>query len=242
MEPQPEHEPSVLPRHVAIIMDGNGRWAAARGLPRALGHRAGVEVVRSTVEASVDLGIEYLTLFGFSSENWNRSAREVSELMALLRSYLSREIAELHTRNICIRVIGERWRLPKDLVSLIAYSENLTRQNTRLTLTLALSYGGRQAIVHAARRLGEKLLDGVIAIEDIDEATLRDQLETDGVPDPDLLIRTSGEKRISNFMLWECAYSEMVFLDSYWPDFTRADFTAAIAEFGRRDRRFGVAI
>ena len=239
MDPQLAHGSTTVPRHVAIIMDGNGRWARARGLPRAIGHKFGAETVRKTVEAAVDLGIEYLTLFGFSSENWNRPLGEVSDLMGLLRRYLSKEMAELHAQGVRIRVIGERERLDGEIVSLIEQSEKLTENNVTLNLTLALSYGGRNAIALAARRLAEQVKAGVLESDMIGEEQFRSQLETVKLPDPDLLIRTSGEKRISNFMLWECAYSEFVFIDTLWPDFSREQLGDAIAEFGRRNRRYG---
>ncbi len=241
MGPQFPNESTMAPRHVAIIMDGNGRWAQARGLPRIAGHRSGAEAVRRIVKAAVELGISYLTLFGFSSENWSRPVSEVTDLMSLLRRYLSKEIAELHARQVRLRVIGERQRLSDDINNLISESEKLTRHNEQLTLTLALSYGGRRSIALATRQLAQQVCDGGIGLEDIDEGILQRQLETSDMPDPDLVIRTSGEQRLSNFMLWECAYSEFIFLDMYWPDFTGADLAAAIDEFGRRDRRFGAA-
>ncbi len=242
MDPQIAHGSTTVPRHVAIIMDGNGRWASARGLPRAIGHKYGAETVRKTVEASIDLGIEYLTLFGFSSENWNRPLGEVSDLMGLLRRYLSKEMAELQAQGVRIRIIGERERLEPDIVSLIEQSEKLTEGNTTLNLTLALSYGGRSAIALAARRIAEQVRSGLLKPDMIGEEQFERHLETVDLPDPDLLIRTSGEKRISNFMLWECAYSEFVFLDTLWPDFSRDQLAEAIAEFGRRNRRYGSAV
>jgi undecaprenyl diphosphate synthase len=235
MDPQIAHGSTTVPRHVAIIMDGNGRWASARGLPRAIGHKYGAETVRKTVEASIDLGIEYLTLFGFSSENWNRPLGEVSDLMGLLRRYLSKEMAELQAQGVRIRIIGERERLEPDIVSLIEQSEKLTEGNTTLNLTLALSYGGRSAIALAARRIAEQVRSGLLKPDMIGEEQFERHLETVDLPDPDLLIRTSGEKRISNFMLWECAYSEFVFLDTLWPDFSRDQLAEAIEEFGRRN-------
>jgi len=242
MDPQIAHGSTTVPRYVAIIMDGNGRWARARGLPRAVGHKYGAETVRKTVEAAIDLGVEYLTLFGFSSENWNRPMGEVSDLMGLLRRYLSKEMAELHAKGVRIRVIGERERLDGDIVSLIEQSEKLTQNNVTLNLTLALSYGGRSAIALAARRIAEQVQAGTLSPEMIGEEKVRASLETVDLPDPDLLIRTSGEQRISNFMLWECAYSEFVFIDTLWPDFSREQFADAIAEFGRRNRRYGSAV
>lgn len=242
MDPQIAHGSTTVPRHVAIIMDGNGRWARARSLARAVGHKYGAETVRKTVEAAIELGVEYLTLFGFSSENWNRPMGEVSDLMGLLRRYLSKEMAELHAKGVRIRVIGERERLETDIVSLIEQSEQLTRSNTTLNLTLALSYGGRSSIALAARRIAEQVQAGTLRAEAVGEGAVRANLETGDLPDPDLLIRTSGEQRISNFMLWECAYSEFVFLDTLWPDFSRDQFAEAIVEFGRRNRRYGSAV
>jgi undecaprenyl diphosphate synthase len=242
MDPQFAHGSTTVPRHVAIIMDGNGRWARARGLPRAMGHKYGTETVRETIEASIDLGIEYLTLFGFSSENWKRPLGEISDLMGLLRRYLSKEMADLHGKGVRIRVIGERERLDGDIVSLIEQSEKLTENNATLNLTLALSYGGRNAITQAAKRLAEQVKAGTLDPDMIGDEHFRSHLETVEIPDPDLLIRTSGEKRISNFMLWECAYSEFVFIDTLWPDFSREQLGDAIAEFARRNRRYGSSV
>jgi undecaprenyl diphosphate synthase len=241
LEAQPAPAPDKLPTHVAIIMDGNGRWARARGLPRAAGHRQGAEAVRRTVRAAGEIGIGYLTLFGFSSENWKRPFAEVDDLMGLLRLYLRREIAELHANNVRLRVIGDRNRLSTDIVSLIENGEAHTRDNTGLTLVLALSYGGRAEIALAARRIAEEVASGRLAPERIDEACVSEHLGTAGIPDPDLLIRTSGEQRISNFLLWQSAYAELVFLDTLWPDFDRAQLEAAVREFGRRERRYGTS-
>ncbi|MGQ9371406.1 isoprenyl transferase [Azospirillum sp. A39] len=227
------------PVHVAIIMDGNGRWAKARGLPRTAGHRKGVDAVRRTVEAARELGLGYLTIFSFSSENWRRPDDEVSELMGLLRYYLRSEIAELHKAGVRLRVIGDRRRLAPDIVRLIDNAESLTRGNTALTLVVALSYGSRQEIVQAARRLAEDAAAGRIDACAIDEAALSARLFTHDIPDPDLIVRTSGEKRLSNFLLWQSAYAELVFVDTLWPDFTKHDLEVAIEEFHRRERRFG---
>ena len=232
----------TVPRHVAIIMDGNGRWARARGLPRAIGHKYGAERVRETVECVMELGVRHLTLFGFSSENWKRPAEEVADLMGLLKRYLSKEMAELHARGVRVRVIGERHRLPADIGLLIARSERLTGHNSGLDLTLALSYGGRRSIAAAARELAHGARAGTVDPDCIDESLFASRLETAGLPEPDLLIRTSGEMRISNFMLWECAYSEFVFTEVLWPDFSRDTLMQAIAEFGRRERRYGAAV
>jgi undecaprenyl diphosphate synthase len=227
------------PRHVAIIMDGNGRWAKARGLPRVAGHRRGAEAVRRTVMASAELGIEYLTLFGFSSENWKRPAAEIDDLMGLLRHYLRGEIAELHKNRVKLRVIGRRERLSSDIVQLIANGEALTRDNPGLQLTIALSYGGRDEIALAARVLAEKAVAGSIRPEDIEESFFAQRLFTADLPDPDLLIRTSGEKRISNFLLWQSAYAELVFTETLWPDFAKEHLEAAVQDFHGRERRYG---
>lgn len=227
------------PRHVAIIMDGNGRWAKRRGLPRVAGHRQGVEAVRRAVETAGTMGISYLTLFGFSSENWRRPQGEVRDLMGLLKRYLKSEIAELHGKNIRFRVIGERAHLDNDIRALLDDAERMTEGNTKLTLTLALSYGGRAEIADAARRIAQSAKLGLLQPEAVDESLLESYLWTVGIPDPDLLIRTSGEQRISNFLLWQCAYTEFFYTDIFWPDFDQAVFESAVDEFRRRDRRFG---
>jgi undecaprenyl diphosphate synthase len=232
----------IVPRHVAIIMDGNGRWAQARGLPRIAGHRRGAEAVRRTLSAAADLGIPYLTLFGFSSENWKRPLAEVDDLMGLLRHYLRGEIAELHRNNVRLRVIGDRDRLAHDIVTLITNAEALTRDNSGVNLTIALSYGGRAEIIAAMRAMAEKAVNGALRPEAIDEAAVSRHLFTADIPDPDLLIRTSGEQRISNFLLWQCAYSELVFTKTLWPDFGREDLEEAIADYGCRERRYGASI
>jgi undecaprenyl diphosphate synthase len=232
----------ALPRHVAIIMDGNGRWAQARGLPRIAGHRRGAEAVRRSVAAAGELGIPYLTLFGFSSENWKRPSGEIQDLMALLRHYLRAEIAELHRNGVRLKVIGERRRLSPDIVGMIEHAERLTAENRAVTLTVALSYGGRAELVAAVRRIAAQVGAGALAVEAIDEACLARHLFTADMPDPDLLIRTSGEQRISNFLLWQCAYSELVFTDTMWPDFGKPDLERAIEEFCGRDRRYGVSL
>lgn len=240
--PAPAPEASTKPRHVAIIMDGNGRWAASRGLPRTQGHRRGADAVRRAVEAAVELGIEYLTLFGFSSENWRRPAEEVTDLMGLLRRYLQSEIAELHKEGVRLRVVGDRARLAPDIVRLIEEAEARTAENTRIGLTIALSYGGRQEIADTARRIAEDVAAGRLSPAAIDERAFESRLLTAGIPDPDLLIRTSGEQRISNFMLWQLAYSELVFVDTYWPDFAKADLEAALRDYQNRERRYGSAV
>ncbi len=230
------------PAHIAIIMDGNGRWARARGLPRTAGHRQGAEAVRRTVAGAIELGVSHLTLYSFSSENWKRPAGEVEDLMGLLRRYLQAEIAELHRKRIRLSVIGDRERLPVDIVRLITDAEALTENMTRLHLIIAISYGGRQDIAAAVRRLAEEVREGRLLPEEIDGARLGQALSTQGIPDPDLVIRTSGERRISNFLLWESAYSELVFVDKLWPDFGKEDLANAIREFQHRDRRYGAAV
>jgi undecaprenyl diphosphate synthase len=230
------------PRHVAIIMDGNGRWAVSRGLPRTAGHHRGAEAVRRTVIGAAELGIAYLTLFGFSSENWKRPPTEVDDLMGLLRLYLRSEIAELHRNGVRVKVIGDRERLSRELVKMIAGAEEMTAGNRTLQLTVALSYGGRSEIAGAARRIAERVRAGEVDPAAVDEAMFEAHLLTAGMPDPDLVIRTSGEKRLSNFLLWQTAYSELVFIDRLWPDFTKQDLEEAIREFRSRDRRYGATI
>lgn len=242
MEPAASHaEPLPPPAHVAIIMDGNGRWAKARGLPRTAGHKRGAEAVRRTVESAREMGISYLTLYAFSAENWKRPTSEVTDLMGLLRLYLRNEVRTLDRNGIRLRVIGDRSRLGADIISLIEESEARTAGNTAMTLTLALSYGGRQEIAEAARRVARDVAEGRLAPEDVDEAALAARLFTAGMPDPDLVIRTSGEKRISNFLLWQSAYAELVFLDVLWPDFGRDELESAIRDFQGRERRYGAA-
>ncbi len=235
-------EPRAVPKHVAIIMDGNGRWAKSRGLPRVAGHKRGADAVRRAVKTAGELGVRYLTLFGFSSENWKRPLDEITDLMALLRNYLRSEIAELHKQGVRVRVIGDRARLAPDIVTLIEQAERTTEANTNLDFIIALSYGARAEIARAARALAHAAKAGEIDPETIGEADIAKYLYTSDIPDPDLLVRTSGEKRISNFLLWQAAYTEFVFLDVLWPDFDRAHFEAAIAEFGKRDRRYGAIV
>jgi undecaprenyl diphosphate synthase len=231
--------PKPTPVHVAIVMDGNGRWARARGLPRAAGHRQGAEALRRTIQGAGELGIRYLTVFGFSSENWNRPAIEVQDLMGLMRHYLRSEIADLHAKGARIRVIGERRRFESDIVALIENAEALTRDNTSLNLTLAISYGGRDEILAAARALALDAAAGRLDPAAIDSAAFSRRLFTADLPDPDVFIRTSGEKRLSNFLLWQSAYAELVFVDKYWPDFGKSDLEDAVREFQSRERRYG---
>ena len=231
-----------LPQHIAVIMDGNGRWAHARGKPRTAGHRQGAEAVRRVVERVGELGVPYLTVFGFSAENWKRPAGEIEDLMWLLRRYLQSEVAELHKNDVRFQVIGDRSRLTADLQRLLADSEASTADNRRLTFTLALNYGGRQDIVAAAQQLAREAAAGRLDAEEIDAERFAGALSTAGMPDPDMLIRTSGEQRISNFLLWQCAYAEMVFLDKLWPDMGKDDVSRAVAEYQRRERRYGAAV
>jgi undecaprenyl diphosphate synthase len=226
-------------RHIAIIMDGNGRWAAERGLPRTEGHRQGVEAVRRTVKAALELGITHLTLFSFSSENWSRPQQEIQHLFGLLRRFVRRDLADLHKNGVKIRVIGARAGLDADVLRLIDDAVALTKDNTVLQLTIAFNYGARDEIARAARRIAEEVAEGALAPSEVTPECFGDHLDTAGVPDPDLLIRTSGELRLSNFLLWQLAYSEFVFVDAYWPDFSRETIEAAIAEYQRRSRRFG---
>jgi undecaprenyl diphosphate synthase len=228
-----------VPRHVAIIMDGNGRWAAARGLPRTEGHRRGVEALRATVRAAGELGIQVLTIFSFSAENWSRPPAEVRDLMGLLKLFIRHDLAELHQNNVRVRVIGEREELSPDIRRLLEEAEELTRDNDGLILVVAFNYGGRQEIARAARRLAADVVAGKLTLEAITAEALAGRLDAADLPDPDVVIRTSGEQRLSNFLLWQSAYSELVFVPAYWPDFDRATLEGAIAEYRRRERRFG---
>lgn len=225
--------------HVAIIMDGNGRWAKAQGKPRTMGHKAGIEALRRTLEAARELPISHLTLYSFSTENWSRPESEVTELMGLLRFYLKNEFKTLHKNNVRLRVIGDRTLLDQDIVTMIEAAEVKTKDNTALTLTLALSYGGRQEITHAVKAIAAKVKVGDINPSAIDESVIGDHLYTYDLPDPDLVIRTSGEIRTSNFLVWQSAYAEYVFQDVLWPDFSGEHLTAALDEFKMRERRFG---
>ncbi len=228
------------PTHVAIIMDGNGRWAAGRHLPRVAGHREGAKAVRRTIEAAIRQGVGWLTLYAFSSENWRRPAAEVSDLTGLLRHYVKAELTELAANGVRLRVIGDRGRFAPDIQASLVSAELTTADNTRLNLTVALSYGARAEIAAAARALAEAAASGRLDPAKVDEAALAGGLATVGIPDPDLVIRTSGEQRLSNFLLWQAAYAELVFLDVLWPDFGPEHFDAALAEYARRERRFGV--
>ncbi len=229
-----------LPKHLAIIMDGNGRWAQERHLPRMVGHQKGVEAVRNVVEECRSAGISYLTLYAFSSENWGRPAEEVSALMGLLARYLRKELKSLLTQKIRLKVIGEIDRLPGNIREILSEVSNQTKDKTSMTLTLALSYGSRDEMLRACRALAQGVSDGTFTSDMIDEQLFSSQLDTVGMPDPDLLIRTSGEMRISNFLLWQMAYTELYFCEVYWPDFTKEVLNVALTEFGQRKRRFGL--
>lgn len=230
---------SQLPKHIAIIMDGNGRWAKKRGLTRSFGHRKGLEALRTTVENSAELGIQYLTVFGFSTENWKRSSDEIAELMGLLRFYLKNELQALHSKGAKLRVIGDRDRLADDIIKLIENAEQVTASNERINVTIALSYGARSEIVAASQKLARKVALGELKPEDINEELFDSCLMTSELPPLDLLIRTSGELRISNFLLWQAAYSEMVFTDTLWPDFDKNCLMQALNDYSNRQRRFG---
>jgi undecaprenyl diphosphate synthase len=227
------------PVHVAVIMDGNGRWAAARRLPRIAGHREGARAVRRTIEAAIRQGVAWLTIYAFSSENWRRPADEVLDLTGLLRQYLRTEIAELKANGVRLRFIGDRYRFDDGIQSDLRAAERDTMPNSRLNLTIALSYGSRAEIVEAARAAAEAVRDGLLDPGKLDERIFSGFLFTAGMPDPDLIVRTSGERRLSNFLLWQSAYAELVFLDVLWPDFKAEHFAAALAEYSRRERRFG---
>lgn len=248
MSVSPDHTPHTvsadgssgnLPRHVAFIMDGNGRWATARSLPRTEGHRQGLETLRSVIRHSGRVGIEVVTIYSFSSENWSRPEAEVSFLMGLLRRFVQRDLSELHKSNVRIRIIGNRADLEPGILALLNEAEDLTKENTGLNLVVAFNYGSRAEIVRAAQSLAEKVAKGELQAGDISEIALTEAMDTAGLPDPDLIIRTSGEMRLSNFLLWQAAYSEFYFCDKNWPEFSEADFDKALACFGSRQRRYG---
>ena len=230
---------SAVPRHVAIIMDGNGRWAKARGLPRIAGHRQGAEAARKVLRAAGEAGVECLTLYAFSSENWRRPEEEINDLMGLLRLYIGRELDALHAEGICLKIIGDYRAFQDDVVTLIEGAVAKTAANRRMTLVIALNYGSRGELVRAARRLAQLAVAGKLDPESIDEPAVEAVLDTVGLPPLDLLIRTSGEHRLSNFLLWQAAYAELVFVDTLWPDFDGAALRAALAQFAGRERRFG---
>lgn len=227
------------PRHVAIIMDGNGRWASRRGLPRSAGHRQGVEALRQIVRKAGEMGIEILTLYAFSAENWSRPALEVAFLMELLRRFIRTDVAELHAAGVRIMVIGARTGLDAGIVTMLEEAEALTRENAGLRLVIAFNYGSRQEITRAVQAIARKVAEGKIDPDDVTPAVISNHLDTGGLPDPDLLIRTGGEQRLSNYLLWQCAYTEFVFIPEFWPEFTPELFQAAVASFRLRDRRFG---
>jgi undecaprenyl diphosphate synthase len=229
----------MTPEHVAIIMDGNGRWAKARGLPRVAGHRAGVDALRETVRAAGDMGISWLTVYAFSSENWSRPKSEISDLMGLLKLFIRRDLAELHQNGVRVKVIGERAGLQSDIKALLEEAESLTSENSAMTLVVAFNYGGRDEIVRAARRIAAAVSSGEVNSEAVTPDLFAACLDTVGIPDPDLVIRTSGELRLSNFLLWQAAYSELLFLPCYWPDFTRQHLVEALTQYAARERRFG---
>ncbi|MEM5584996.1 isoprenyl transferase [Roseibium sp. AS2] len=237
--PSAEAGASKPPRHVALIMDGNGRWAAARGLPRTEGHRQGLVALRKVIRHAAKIGVDVITIYSFSSENWSRPETEVSFLMGLLRRFVQRDLSELHEANIRIRIIGGRQDLEPGILKLLQEAEDLTRDNSGLDLVVAFNYGSRAEITRAARKLAEQVAAGVIRPEDITESALAAALDTGGLPDPDLIIRTSGEMRLSNFLLWQAAYSEFYFCDLLWPDFDEAAFDAALDCFCARERRYG---
>ena len=230
---------SSNPRHVAIIMDGNGRWASARGLPRSAGHKVGVDAVRRAVRAASDFGIEFLTIYSFSTENWTRPKTEVMFLLELLRRFISQDVAELHASGVKIQIIGDRANLDAKLVRMIEDAERLTAENTKLKLTVAFNYGSRQELVRAAQKIAAQVQSGTLNSDSITADTLSQALDTAGMPDPDLMIRTGGEERISNFLLWQCAYAEFVFVPEFWPEFNAEIFARAVAEYNARERRFG---
>ncbi|MEO6246982.1 MAG: isoprenyl transferase [Sphingomicrobium sp.] len=232
-------EAARVPRHVAIIMDGNGRWAAKRGLPRVAGHRAGAEAVRKTVRAAAEAGVEVLTLYAFSSENWRRSPEEVSDLTGLMRLYLERELAGLEKEGVRLELIGQPEGFGPDLADRLAAAVERTRGNKRITLVMALNYGSRAELASAARRLAERAKEGALDPAAIDEALISAELQTAQWPALDLLIRTSGEVRLSNFLLWQAAYAELIFVDTLWPDFDAAAFGEALGQYAQRQRRFG---
>ncbi|WP_417669006.1 isoprenyl transferase [Roseibium sp.] len=236
----PKSEP--LPggvRHVGVIMDGNGRWAQARGLSRTEGHRHGLDTLRKLIRHTVSVGLEYLTIYSFSSENWSRPETEVSFLMSLLRRFVQRDLSEIHQANVRIRVIGDRDDLESGIRQLLVDAEDLTRNNTGMTLVVAFNYGSRNEITRAVRALAEQVADGRLSPSDIDAQSIDDNLDTAGIPDPDLIIRTSGEMRLSNFLMWQAAYSEFYFCQCHWPDFDEAAFDQALLDYAGRERRFG---
>ena len=228
-----------IPNHVAIILDGNGRWAKAKGMPRKYGHVQGAKTLEDICEVAYRMGIQYLTVYAFSTENWNRPQDEVDALMKLFRNYMKNCLKIAEKNNMCVRVIGEKSRLADDLIQSVTELEEATKNNTGLHFTVAINYGGRDELAYAARILAQKAVNGEIKPEDINEQSIADELYTKGIPDVDLVIRPSGEMRLSNYLIWQCAYAEYYFTDILWPDFTPAELDKALIEFGRRNRRFG---
>ena len=228
-----------VPAHIAIIMDGNGRWAKSRFMPRTYGHKVGVETIRKVVKECSRLGVKYLTLYAFSTENWKRPKEEVSALMGLLVKYLRNELEELHKNNVKILTIGDISKLPEACIEELALAKEKTKDNTGLVMSLALNYGGRNDLVNAVKNISKDLVDGKISLDDIDDNLISSHLSTNESPDPDLVVRTSGEQRLSNFLLWELAYSEFYFTDIHWPDFDEKELQKAIFAYQSRDRRFG---
>ncbi|MEW7008209.1 isoprenyl transferase [Lentilitoribacter sp. EG35] len=228
-----------IPEHVAIIMDGNGRWAKEQGLPRSAGHKKGVETLRQVVTTSGEIGVKYLTLFAFSSENWSRPAEEVGFLMGLLKTFMKRDLGKLRDKNVRVRIIGGRENLQLDILKLLLEAEESTAQNTGLNLVIAFNYGARDEIARATKRIAADVKSGLLDVNDINECCVSSYLDTRSIPDPELIIRSSGEQRLSNFLLWQAAYSEFVFVDELWPDFTKDVYLCAIDKFKSRERRFG---
>ena len=234
-----DRELEKIPKHIAVILDGNGRWAKAKGLPRKLGHVQGAKTIEEVCELMWNHGVEYFTVYAFSTENWKRSEEEVSALMTILREYMVKSIQRANANNMRVRIIGEKSRLAQDIQESIAALEQATAENTGLKFTIAINYGSRDEITRAVRRIASRIADGDISADSITEDMISAELDTAGYPDPDLLIRTSGEQRISNFLLWQCAYSEFYFTDVLWPDFGEKDLVAALEAYAGRDRRYG---
>lgn len=229
----------ATPEHVAIIMDGNGRWANERGMPRTFGHKQGMESLHSVVRTAGDIGIKYLTLFAFSSENWRRPETEIIDLFGLLKTFVRRDLADLHARNVRVRVIGERSNLKSDILGLLIEAEEKTKHNSGMTLVIAFNYGARDEITRAVAALVRDVQAGLLPASAITDQAISARLDTAGIPDPDVIIRTSGEERLSNFLLWQAAYSELIFVPEYWPDFGKENFLAALSQYSSRNRRFG---
>jgi len=230
---------SKIPTHVAMIMDGNGRWANKRNLPRSAGHKKGADAVKKAVEAAIELGVQYLTLYAFSTENWKRPEEEVKLLMNLLREYLKNDVEEYASKGVRVKFIGERYMLDDDIIEMIEKTEEKTKDNTKLTTCIALSYGSRQEITNSVKNIAELVKSGSLDINDIDEDVISNNLYTNDIPDPDLVIRTSGERRVSNYLLWQLAYAEFAFIDEYWPEFDKNLFIKILEDYNNRERRYG---